>query len=136
MPIVVLIASTLIFWLIYWFVRMGGIDHFREQSQRLHRPILTHLNHPNFGWGVSVDDLAAVVEEHYFEVYNGHPGVHQLGDETRPSVERMWAKARRIAMMTKRRTAVITKNRRAWPRWGMRGEGSSRGSSGVSSKGA
>jgi hypothetical protein len=34
MPIVVLIASTLIFWLIYWFVRMGGIDHFREQSQR------------------------------------------------------------------------------------------------------
>ena len=34
MPIVVLIASTLIFWLIYWFVRMGGIDHFREQSAR------------------------------------------------------------------------------------------------------
>jgi hypothetical protein len=34
MPVVVLIASTLIFWLIYWFVRMGGIDHFREQSQR------------------------------------------------------------------------------------------------------
>jgi hypothetical protein len=34
MPIVVLIASTLIFWVIYWFVRMGGIDHFREQSAR------------------------------------------------------------------------------------------------------
>jgi uncharacterized tellurite resistance protein B-like protein len=34
MPIVVLIASTLIFWVIYWFVRMGGVDHFREQSQR------------------------------------------------------------------------------------------------------
>src|SRR5690242_4947887 len=34
MPIVVLIASTLIFWLVYWFVRMGGIDHFHEQSQR------------------------------------------------------------------------------------------------------
>jgi hypothetical protein len=34
MPIVVLIASTLVFWVIYWFVRMGGIDHFREQSAR------------------------------------------------------------------------------------------------------
>jgi hypothetical protein len=34
MPIVVLIASTLIFWMIYWFVRMGGVDHFREQSAR------------------------------------------------------------------------------------------------------
>ena len=30
MPIVVLIASTLIFWLIYWFVRMDGLDHIRE----------------------------------------------------------------------------------------------------------
>jgi uncharacterized tellurite resistance protein B-like protein len=34
MPIVVLIASTLAFWVIYWFIRMGGIDHFREQSVR------------------------------------------------------------------------------------------------------
>ena len=34
MPIVVLIAGTLVFWVIYWFIRMGGIDHFREQSAR------------------------------------------------------------------------------------------------------
>ena len=30
MPVIVLIASTLIFWLIYWFVRMDGLDHVRE----------------------------------------------------------------------------------------------------------
>jgi hypothetical protein len=34
MPIVVLVVSTLAFWLIYWFVRMGGVDHFREQCAR------------------------------------------------------------------------------------------------------
>jgi hypothetical protein len=34
MPIVVLVASTLAFWVIYWFVRMGGVDHFRERSAR------------------------------------------------------------------------------------------------------
>jgi hypothetical protein len=34
MPIVVLIASTLMFWAIYWFIRMGGVDHYREQSTR------------------------------------------------------------------------------------------------------
>ena len=34
MPIVVLVASTLAFWVIYWFIRMGGFDHFREQSTR------------------------------------------------------------------------------------------------------
>jgi hypothetical protein len=34
MPVVVLLASTLAFWVIYWFVRMGGVDHFRELSAR------------------------------------------------------------------------------------------------------
>lgn len=34
MPIVILIASTLLFWGIYWFVRMGGIDHMRERAAR------------------------------------------------------------------------------------------------------
>ena len=34
MPVVVLVVSTLLFWVIYWFVRMGGIDHFRERSAR------------------------------------------------------------------------------------------------------
>ena len=27
MPVVVLVLSTLVIWVIYWFVRMGGIDH-------------------------------------------------------------------------------------------------------------
>lgn len=34
MPVVVLIASTLIFWLIYWFVRMDGLDHVREHFRQ------------------------------------------------------------------------------------------------------
>ncbi len=34
MPIVLLIISTLAFWGIYGFVRMGGLDHMREASAR------------------------------------------------------------------------------------------------------
>ena len=34
MPVVLLFATTLVFWLIYWFVRMGGVEHFRKQSVR------------------------------------------------------------------------------------------------------
>ena len=34
MPIIALLFSTLAFWVVYWFIRMGGIDHFREQSAR------------------------------------------------------------------------------------------------------
>ena len=35
MPIILLIVSTLAFWALYWFVQMGGIDHFqRRKAQR------------------------------------------------------------------------------------------------------
>jgi uncharacterized tellurite resistance protein B-like protein len=34
MPIIALVLSTLAIWLIYWFVRMGGIDHVRGMFAR------------------------------------------------------------------------------------------------------
>ena len=53
-------------------------------------PILTHLNHPNFQWAVTAEDLAHVVEENYFEVYNGHPGINHLGRDGTPGDEQIW----------------------------------------------
>jgi len=61
-----------------------------EQAKKLGRPILTHLNHPNFGYGITAEELAMVTKERYFEVYNGHPSVHHLGDPAHASIERMW----------------------------------------------
>jgi len=61
-----------------------------EQAAKTGRQILVHLNHPNFGWAVTAEDLAAVTRERFFEVYNGHPSVRHLGDKDHPSVERMW----------------------------------------------
>jgi hypothetical protein len=34
MPIILLIVSTLAFWALYWFVQMGGIEHFRERRKQ------------------------------------------------------------------------------------------------------
>ena len=34
MPVVALLVSTLVFWVLFWFVRMGGVEHFRELSVR------------------------------------------------------------------------------------------------------
>jgi hypothetical protein len=62
----------------------------REQAARLNRAILPHLNHPNFGYAITAEDIAHVLEEEFFEVYNGHPGVNHKGDEHHVSVERMW----------------------------------------------
>jgi hypothetical protein len=39
---------------------------------------------------VTAEDLAQVRGERFFEVYNGHPQVHNGGDELHASTERMW----------------------------------------------
>ena len=67
-----------------------------EHEKAHGRQVLPHLNHPNFGYAITADDLAAVISERFYEVYNGHPGVNQLGDEAHPSVERIWDLANAI----------------------------------------
>lgn len=72
-----------------------------DQARRTGREMIVHLNHPNFGYAITAEDLARVVSERFFEVYNGHPGVNQLGDDEHPSVERIWdiANTMRIALL-------------------------------------
>ena len=79
-------------------VMKNNVAAVEEQSERLGIPILAHLNHPNFGFGVSAEELAEVVSEHFFEVYNGHPGVNHLGDADHPGVERTWDVANAIRL--------------------------------------
>lgn len=62
----------------------------REQAERLEKPIIAHLNHPNFQWSLTAEDLAHVLEERFFEVYNGHPGINHLGREDRPGDQEIW----------------------------------------------
>lgn len=59
-------------------------------GQEIHLPILAVMNHPNFGWALTPEDLARAENGRFFEVYNGHPKVNNEGDATRPSTERMW----------------------------------------------
>lgn len=70
-----------------------------EQAERAGREILAHLNHPNFGWAVTSEDLAHAVLERHFEVHNGHPAVNQGGDPDHPSIERMWDIANTIRLV-------------------------------------
>jgi hypothetical protein len=69
-----------------------------EQEKETGREMLPHLNHPNFGYAVTAADLAAVVQEQFFEVYNGHPAVNHLGDDDHISIERMWDVANAIRL--------------------------------------
>ncbi len=48
------------------------------------------VNHPNFGWAITADELAQVQRTNLFEVYNGHPTVNNLGGGGVPGLEDVW----------------------------------------------
>jgi hypothetical protein len=57
------------------------------------RPVLGHVNHPNFVWSLTVEDIAAIRGERFFEVYNGHRSVHNEGNAEHPSMDELWDRA-------------------------------------------
>ena len=66
------------------------IDAVNEQRQKFNIPMFAHINHPNFGYGINVEDLKKLNGERFFEVYNGHPAVHNEGDDLHIDLETMW----------------------------------------------
>ncbi|MCA9113983.1 MAG: hypothetical protein KDA79_02780 [Planctomycetaceae bacterium] len=71
-------------------VMQNNVNAVVARRERTGEPTLIHLNHPNFRWGVTAEDLMRVRGENFFEVYNGHPGVNNRGDETHAGTERIW----------------------------------------------
>jgi hypothetical protein len=68
----------------------NNVDAVLRQRDSTGTPLFPHINHPNFGWAMTAEDLLTLRGERFFEVYNGHPMVHNQGDSLRPGTERMW----------------------------------------------
>ncbi|MCM4159867.1 histidinol-phosphatase [Antarcticibacterium flavum] len=68
----------------------NNIDAIREQSERTGEPILQHLNHPNFTYAITAEDIIQIDGERFFEVFNGHPYVNNYGDSIHDSTEKIW----------------------------------------------
>ena len=49
-----------------------------------------HINHPNFRWAITPDELRQVRNTKLFEIYNGHPEVNNLGGGGVPGLEDAW----------------------------------------------
>lgn len=77
-------------------VMTNNLEAVERQSKRTGQPMLGHLNHPNYGFAVTAEDMAAVTAERFFEVFNG--GVNNVADKDHPSVERMWDVANTIRL--------------------------------------
>ncbi|MCB0559278.1 MAG: CehA/McbA family metallohydrolase [Lewinellaceae bacterium] len=48
------------------------------------------LNHPNYVSGIHADNILRVRRLHLFELFNGHPDVHNWGNELHASTEQKW----------------------------------------------
>jgi dienelactone hydrolase len=68
----------------------NNIDAVVEQRKRTGVPMMVHINHPNFHYSVSLEDMIQLHDERFFEVYNGHHMVHNLGDSLHIGTEEMW----------------------------------------------
>lgn len=49
-----------------------------------------HINHPNFGWALSAEDIRQVRNNKLLEIFNGHPQVNNLGGGGVPGMEEAW----------------------------------------------
>ncbi len=51
---------------------------------------IPHINHPNFRWALTAQEMKAVNRYKLFEIYNGHPSVNNMGGGGRPGLEEIW----------------------------------------------
>jgi hypothetical protein len=49
-----------------------------------------HINHPNFQWALTTEQLQQVRNNKLLEIFNGHPTVNNLGGGTVPGLEEVW----------------------------------------------
>lgn len=83
-------------------VIQNNLNAVLDQGARSGRDVLAHINHPNFHYGITVEDILPLryaTGEGFFELYNGHHGVENYGDAHRMGLEKMWdvILAKRIA---------------------------------------
>lgn len=67
-----------------------NLEQVEEYAARTGREVLLHVNHPNYKWGITAEDLASVVQERFFEVWNGVDNDNDPGDAQRPSTDALW----------------------------------------------
>lgn len=65
-------------------VLQRSVDAIRSASG------VPHINHPNFGWALTIEDLRRVRGDKLFEIFNGHPEVNNLGGGNVPGLEEIW----------------------------------------------
>jgi len=62
----------------------------KKLSQSAGRKIVLHLNHPNFEWNATAEDIAAASELKFMEIHTALNCTYSYGDELHAGAERIW----------------------------------------------
>ena len=73
-------------------VLRANLQRVAEAREAGGKPVMAHVNHPNFRWTITAEDLAQALDARFFEVHNGHPGTFTEGDAKRAesATGRIW----------------------------------------------
>ena len=71
-------------------VMQRNLNEVYAQRERTGQSMFAHINHPNFQWAIKVEDMMQLKGDRFFEVYNGHPHVHNYGDSSTIGMEELW----------------------------------------------
>jgi hypothetical protein len=71
-------------------VLQNNINAVLDQRKQSGQPMIPHINHPNFIWALTAEDIMRVEGERFLEIYNGHPVTKNYGDTNHASMERIW----------------------------------------------
>jgi hypothetical protein len=65
-------------------VMQESVDRIRKADG------VPHVNHPNFTWAMTAEELGQVQRNRLFEIFNGHPQVNNVGGGGTPGLEEVW----------------------------------------------
>ncbi|MBP7052579.1 MAG: hypothetical protein KBE65_16330 [Phycisphaerae bacterium] len=68
----------------------NDVNAVLAQQAKTGQTMLVHINHPNFQWALTAEDMMGIKAARFFEVYNAHGYVNNDGNDLRASTERMW----------------------------------------------
>jgi len=68
----------------------NNINSVLTQSRNTEQIILFQINHPNWHWTLTAENITQLANARFLEIHNGHSRVYNYGDRCRAGTERMW----------------------------------------------
>jgi hypothetical protein len=71
-------------------VIQNNVNAVLDQRKKTGQPMIPHINHPNFIWALTAEDIVSVQGDRFLEIFNGHPITKNEGDAEHAGAERIW----------------------------------------------